>query len=287
MFCYFTDPDHTMHSKGQLSPEYIRIIETLDGYVQTIVDAIHEAGIADNTVIMLMSDHGGLFLAHGGNSHEELLTPFIFSGKGVKKNYLIKQTIYRYDLAADIAFALGLTPPRQWVGRPTKPAYEGFDEPANLWKSANVLASPAFITKEVNENFTYGGLWVDAPATVNIQTRPDTKGKIRYTTDQTEPIWTSSLYTAPFTVEKTSVVQARVFSQNGESLTVSDQYRIADSKAGNGLNYAVYHCPEAKTMPSFGNLKPVATGTVYEFGFHTPENVKSTDLLGAISPHKA
>jgi hypothetical protein len=283
MLCYFTDPDHTMHGKGHLSPAYLDIIATLDGYVRTIVDAVHEAGIADKTVIMLTSDHGGLFYAHGGNSHEELATPFIFSGKGVKKNYRIRQQMYRYDLAADIAFALGLTPPQQWTARPTKPAYEGFDEPANLWPGADVLPSPAFITKEINETFIYGGLWVDAPATLTIGLRPDTQGDIRYTLDGAEPTVASPLYTAPVTLDRPAMVKAKVYGETGESLTVSGQYRIADTKAGNGLRFTLYHCPEAKSLPAFGNLKPVTQGTCYEFGFHTPENIGAMPLNRAIA----
>ena len=283
MFCYFTDPDHTMHGKGHLSPAYLDIVATLDGYVQTIVNAIHEAGIADKTVIMLMSDHGGIFYAHGGNTYEELCTPFIFCGKGVKKNYHIKQQMYRFDMAADIAFVLGLTPPQQWVGRPTKAAYEGFDEPANWWPSADVLPSPAFITKEINETFLYGGLWVDEPAVLNIAMRPDTKGDIRYTLDLSAPTLASTLYTQPVKLNKPGGVKAKIFGQTGESMMVEAQYRMADTKAGNGLKYTLYHCPDQQTMPSFAGLKPVNQGTCYEFGFHTPENRTTMPLNEAIA----
>jgi hypothetical protein len=283
MFCYFSDPDHTMHGKGHLSPAYLDAIATLDGYVRTIVDAVHDAGIADRTVIMLMSDHGGLFYAHGGNSHEELATPFIFSGKGVKKNYQIRQQMYRYDLAADIAFALGLTAPQQWTGRPTRPAYAGFEEPANLRPGADVLPSPAFITREINETFVYGGLWVDAPATLTLRLRPDAEGDIRYTLDGTEPAVTSALYTAPVTLDRPAVVKAKVYGRTGESLTVSGEYRIADTKAGNGLHFTLYHCPDASAMPTFNGLKPAARGTCSEFGFHTPENAGITPLNEAIA----
>ena len=287
MFVYFGEPDGIMHNKGHLSPAYIEEIEKLDGYVRTVIRSIHEAGIADKTLIMLMSDHGGIFYAHGGNTYEELNMPFIFAGKGVKKNYRIRQQMYCYDMAANVAFALGLTPPQQWVGRPTHAAFEGFDEPANLWPSADVLPSPAFVTKEINETFAYGGLWVDEPATLNIQTRPDTKGDIRYTLDQTEPTTASLHYTVPVTLDKPAIVMAKIFGQTGESLTVGGQYRIANTKAGNGLQYTLYHCPEHATMPaSFSNLKSVSRGTCYEFGFHTPENRSAMPLNEAIAAYK-
>ncbi|MDR1779865.1 MAG: alkaline phosphatase family protein [Tannerella sp.] len=292
MFCYFTDPDHTMHIRGHLSPDYLDIVETLDGYVRQIVDAVNDAGIADKTVFMIMSDHGGIFYAHGGHTFEELNTPFIFNGKGVKKNYRIKQQMYRYDLAANIAFALGLEIPQYWTGRPTQPAFEGFDEPKNLRHQAEVLPSPAFITKEINETFLYGGYWVDESPTVRIDSRPDMQdAQVRYTTDLQEPTSASSLYEKPFKLDKPTIVMAKTFGENGESVSVRGEYRIADTKAGNGLNYALYHCPDAKSMPtSFANLTPVAMGICYEFGFHTPENGDKTglnDALGRYSDHIA
>ena len=287
MFCYFSDPDNTLHAKGHLSPDYINIIGTLDGYVRKVINAVHEAGIADKTLIMLMSDHGGIYYGHGGNSYEELHVPFIFSGKGVKKNYHIRQQMYVYDMAANVAYALGLTPPQQWTGRPTKAAYEGFDEPANFWPSADVLPSPMLITKEFNETSSYGGIWVDEPAMLNIQARPDTKGDIRYTLDRTKPTASSLKYTAPVALNKPAVVTAKIFGQNGESMAVSGQYRIADTKAGNGLRYTLYHCPDHATMPSsFGGLKPVSQGICYEFGFHTPENRRTMPLNEAIAAYK-
>ena len=82
---------------------------------------------------MVVSDHGGIFYAHGGNSYEELTTPIIYSGKGIKKGHPIKQQIYKYDVAADVAFALGLKIPQQWLGRPVRAAFKGFDEPGNIF----------------------------------------------------------------------------------------------------------------------------------------------------------
>ncbi|MDR1920012.1 MAG: alkaline phosphatase family protein [Tannerellaceae bacterium] len=283
-FVHLDDVDGVGHNFGHMSPAYLKSIEEADKYVRIITDAIREAGIADETLIMVTADHGGLFYAHGGNAYEELMTPFIFSGKNVKKNYLIRQTMYRYDLAADLAFALGLARPQQWVGRPTPPAYLGFEEPDNLWESAEVLPPPTFITKEINQNFMYGGLWIDAPATVDIRTQAG-GGEIHYTTDLTEPTQESPLYTAPFTIEKSAWIQARVFGKYGASTKAVAQYRIADSSAGNGLNYAVYHCPDASFMPSFENRSPIATGSCYEFGLHTPEN-SAHPMLEAISQYK-
>jgi hypothetical protein len=221
LFIQLDDIDHQGHSTGHLSPEYVELIEKTDGHVQLIVDAIRQAGIADNTLIMVVGDHGGIFHGHGGNSYDELTTPVIFAGKGVKQNYLIKQQIYKYDVAADVAFALGLKAPQVWTGRPTRPAYEGFDEPDNLWQEIEVLPSPRYASESYRSPF--GETFVKE-ATVTILPPEGVEGEIRYTTDETTPNHTSPVYTAPFTVNKTTVVNAKMFSETGESIMVTAIY---------------------------------------------------------------
>jgi hypothetical protein len=238
--------------------------------VKVIVDAIQQAGIAESTLIMVVSDHGGIFHKHGDNTSEEFNVPIIFSGKGVKKNYHIRQQIYKYDVAANIAFALGVQAPQVWVGRPTQAAYEGFDEPKNLWTDGvEVLPPPRFASKTYYP--PHGDLSVDRPVEVNILVPSGVEGEIRYTTDGSTPTRASTLYKGTFPLDRSAVVTARLFSANGESSQAVAQYRVADTKAGNGLNYAFYHHPDAKEMPSFAAMKPVATGVTYEIGMKTPE----------------
>ncbi|MDR3260534.1 MAG: alkaline phosphatase family protein [Tannerella sp.] len=269
LFIQLDEVDGHGHGKGHMSPGYLEGITEMDKQVRVIVDAIRQAGIADNTLIMVVSDHGGLYYGHGGNSYEELTVPVIFSGKGIKKNYRIKQQMYMYDVAANIAFAFGLKTPQAWVGRPTKPAFEGFDEPDNLWKGVDMLPPPAFQVGKVIE--PQGDLYVDRPAEVVIRIPEGVEGVIRYTTDGTAPAKESPAYTAPFTVQKSTVITARIFSPDGESANVKAYYRVADSKAGNGLNVAFYKQNDIREIPSFRELKPVATAVCHEFSLLEPD----------------
>ena len=116
-----------------MSSAYLRGIEEADGWVRTITDAVAQAGIAGRTMIMVVSDHGGVHHGHGDAAWEEITVPFIFCGAGIKENYEIRQQIYVFDLAATVAFALGLDIPHEWTGRPVRAAFKGFDEPANRW----------------------------------------------------------------------------------------------------------------------------------------------------------
>jgi hypothetical protein len=225
LFIQLDEIDHEGHVAGHMSPAYLKSVEEADSHVKLIVDAVRQAGIAEKTVIMVVSDHGGIFHGHGGNSFDELTTFIIFSGKGVKQNYAVQQHIYRYDLAASVAFALGVQAPQVWTGRPTKPAFTGFDEPDNLWKGLDVLPSPRFASETYSAPF--GEKFTDKATVVII--RPEgTEGVLRYTTDKLEPTRESPVYSAPFTVDATTVVNAKLFSDNGESVTVTAIYEKVD-----------------------------------------------------------
>jgi len=81
----FDNPDHVGHADGHDTPAYYAKLAELDGYIGQIVEAAKEAGIWDDTVIIISSaDHGGIGKGHGGKTLQELETPFIIAGKNVK-----------------------------------------------------------------------------------------------------------------------------------------------------------------------------------------------------------
>ncbi|MGV8094049.1 MAG: alkaline phosphatase family protein [Mangrovibacterium sp.] len=228
LFIQLDDVDHYGHTAGHMSSAYLKSIEEADNYVRIIVNAIHHAGIAESTMIMVVADHGGIFKGHGGNSYEELTTPVIFTGKGIKKGYEIRQQVYMYDVAANVAFALGLKAPQQWTGRPTLAAYEGFEEPDNIWKGVELLPPPVFATTTYEPPL--GGTSVDKPAEVNLSIPAGTQGVIRYTTDGSVPTRESAEYKGPFTVDSTTVVTAKLFNDKGESPKVTGQFTVTYTK---------------------------------------------------------
>ncbi|MDR2118890.1 MAG: alkaline phosphatase family protein [Tannerellaceae bacterium] len=228
LFVQLDGIDHAGHVDGHLSPGYVKYVEETDSHVALIVDAVRQAGIADKTVIMVVGDHGGIFHGHGGNAYDELVTPIIFSGKGIKRNYAVQQQIYKYDVAADVAFALGVQAPQVWTGRPVKPAYTGFDEPENLWKGPEVLPSPRFASETYSAPF--GGSFADS-ATVAVIAPEGVEGTVHYTTDGSDPTRESPAYSAPFAVTETTTVRIKLFSDAGESVTVAGTYEIT---GGNG-----------------------------------------------------
>ena len=89
-----------------------------DSLVGVLPDKLKETGMLDQTVVFVLSDHGGFEKAHGGTHPDEMIVPFIISGKGVKKGYEMKHPVFTYDLAPTVAWLFGFKL-NEWVtGRP-------------------------------------------------------------------------------------------------------------------------------------------------------------------------
>ena len=117
MVVIYDDPDHVGHSKGHDTPEYFAKMEELDACLGEILAAIKEAGIYDDSIIIVTSDHGGNGRSHGERSLMEMDTPFIIAGKNVKNLGEFKEYMMQYDTAATIAEIFGLELPQSWRGQ--------------------------------------------------------------------------------------------------------------------------------------------------------------------------
>ena len=121
----YDEPDHVGHTEGHDTPAYYQKINQLDVWIGEIVDAVKEAGIMDNSVIIVTSDHGGIDHGHGGRSMMEMETPLIIYGKGIKKGYCFDDiSVMQYDVASTMADLLGLEQPQPWFGRSLKCIFE-------------------------------------------------------------------------------------------------------------------------------------------------------------------
>ena len=118
MTIYFSGLDHAGHTFGWYTDEYYAFEKFIDECVQRIVDATKEAGIYDDTVFVLTADHGGIDKGHGGMTLDEMLSPFVVFGKGIKQGFVMTDAMMQYDVPATVAYILGVTPPQAWIGRP-------------------------------------------------------------------------------------------------------------------------------------------------------------------------
>ena len=120
----YDDPDHVGHKNGHDTPEYYAKMEQLDSWLGEILAAIKEAGIYDDSIIIVTSDHGGIETRHGGRSLMEMDTPFIVAGRNIRKAGEFKQYMMQYDTAHTIAEMFGLQVPEVWRGKSMSQIFE-------------------------------------------------------------------------------------------------------------------------------------------------------------------
>ncbi len=113
----FDNPDYVGHAVGHDTPEYYAKLTELDGYVGRIIQAMKDAGIYENSIIIITSDHGGIDKGHGGKTMREMETPFIIAGKNIRKGGAFEESMMQFDIAPTIARIFNLETPQVWIGR--------------------------------------------------------------------------------------------------------------------------------------------------------------------------
>jgi len=92
LFVYFDECDLTGHSTGfsPLNPAYINSIQTVDGHVGSIISALQSRPdyVAEDWIILITTDHGGIGTGHGGNTNTERKIWWIGSGNNPVSNQL-------------------------------------------------------------------------------------------------------------------------------------------------------------------------------------------------------
>lgn len=123
-FVHLDHVDHAGHTHGWKSPEYYASVEVADFLIGQALQAIQEAGMADDTLILVTADHGGKGTKHGGSTMDEIEIPWILAGPGVRRGHELTTFVNTYDTAATIAHAFALKVPDAWIARPVTEAFE-------------------------------------------------------------------------------------------------------------------------------------------------------------------
>ena len=107
---------------------YMRAINYLDQQLERLSDGLAELGVADNTLLVIVSDHGeGHGLHAGRNAYQAVIqVPLVFVGPqlaGVSGQ--VTATTHHVDIAPTILGLLGIEPPCTMKGRDlTRPAQQ-------------------------------------------------------------------------------------------------------------------------------------------------------------------
>lgn len=114
LFVHFDSVDGAGHSNGYGTPQHISAIEEVDKLLGNVYSAVKGAGILDDTLFIVIADHGGTNDgkgkgSHGGWTDEEKYVTFAAVGKNIKSGEIKEMNIR--DLAAIVLYAMGIEAP--------------------------------------------------------------------------------------------------------------------------------------------------------------------------------
>ncbi|MEA1786537.1 alkaline phosphatase family protein [Arenibacter sp. GZD96] len=267
-FIHLDHIDHAGHEFGHGTKEYFDAVETGDTLLGQLMQAIEKAGIAQETLVILSSDHGGMGKGHGGESLQEMEIPFILWGKSIKKGQRVKYPVYQYDNAATVAFALGLDMPLAWIGKPVKTAFEGF-EIIDAYPIVERVEKPVLFPKAEGYKKA-GGLFTDS-ATIRFE-NPNPNGEIRFTVDGSMPNANSELAENVVGLDKNAVIRSAVFIDGQVASNISDAYiRVKKNAKKAPVQYEVFYLNNLQNIPVLEGKTANAKGNSFEI---TSDEVK-------------
>ena len=108
--------DGAGHSHGYGSAKYLKQIKATDEHVGIVLEAIRDSGVFDESLIILLSDHGGVENSHGGDQPDCTTIFWGCRGAGITQGMELESShqVNIIDTAAVVTYALGLPTPDEW-----------------------------------------------------------------------------------------------------------------------------------------------------------------------------
>lgn len=116
LFVQLDHVDHAGHTHGYGTKEHLDSITEADGRYGRIFEKYAEKGVLEETLFMVVSDHGGNGKTHGGDSDQEKYITFAAAGHNVNSKCAFENARIK-DLAAITAYALGIEAPASWAAQ--------------------------------------------------------------------------------------------------------------------------------------------------------------------------
>ncbi|KKR03866.1 MAG: Membrane-associated sulfatase family enzyme [Candidatus Uhrbacteria bacterium GW2011_GWF2_39_13] len=124
----FSEADFIAHAYGSTSKSYKDALERIDGRIGGIIDWMRKEKLADETAVIICSDHGISAIDHSYLIAEsEKYVPFIMWGKGIKKGFEITRPGKIMDICCTISYLLGMRYPLDCRGQVFTEALENHD----------------------------------------------------------------------------------------------------------------------------------------------------------------
>lgn len=287
-FIHIDHVDAAGHAHGHGTEAYYAAVSKADSLIGEIVEATERAGMAEETVFMISSDHGGVGYGHGGYTPEEMEIPIIIYGGNVKKGHHLNFPINIFDIPATALFALGLEIPFEWIGRPVKAAFEGQQDPELMYSHNNLAPPPAISPEGEGGSNPAGGLFINEIPELTI-TPVDHTDTIRFTTNGAEPDAASPVFEEPVPITENTVIKAAAFREGQlRSQIASAYFRIASPADAGGVSYSLFEIEhDAEVLPEFSVLRPVASGVVSELSTNGLQLPRESNIAAVLETNIA
>ncbi|MFW9944796.1 MAG: alkaline phosphatase family protein, partial [Candidatus Sifarchaeia archaeon] len=121
MIVHFSDTDHEGETKGPFSQEYVDALKNEDEYIGAILSKYEDAGILNQTAVVITSDHGMVGVAadrgsHGGVEREALHIPLLIRGPAVTPG-VYSESAHQNSIVPTLSVLLGNEIPSDSSGR--------------------------------------------------------------------------------------------------------------------------------------------------------------------------
>eukprot|EP00123_Amoebidium_parasiticum_P001574 comp12701_c0_seq1/m.7798 comp12701_c0_seq1/g.7798 ORF comp12701_c0_seq1/g.7798 comp12701_c0_seq1/m.7798 type:complete len:347 (-) comp12701_c0_seq1:18-1058(-) len=117
MFIHFDTIDEGGHHSYWGSDFYYYNAQMVDGYIGKIMQALDSASILDQTMIIVVADHGGYGKSHGAFNQANMFVPIIIQGPGITPGQQLSRYVKNIDLVPTALNALGLRPTEYMSGK--------------------------------------------------------------------------------------------------------------------------------------------------------------------------
>jgi len=119
---HLPDVDSVGHEFGWGSGEQLAAIERADSAVGLLLNVVNQLGLAESTLVIVTSDHGGAGKGHDENDPRSHFIPWIIAGPGLLQDFDLTRVLERpvqiQDMFATVCALVGIPPGDTFEGRP-------------------------------------------------------------------------------------------------------------------------------------------------------------------------
>ena len=121
------DVDYVGHAAGAASDYYELALRCASIQIKIILDLLEKEGVLDNTLVVMMSDHGMRDERHHGGTEPQALEAFVAMMGPKVKHTVVEDTVYVSQIGSTLSFFLGWELPRPNERLPLYRAFENFE----------------------------------------------------------------------------------------------------------------------------------------------------------------